>query len=69
MIEDLIDEISSYRDVVNSTPKSFWSEVEGAAEYNASIEKRQKRIPISMVTVHVRVLVLKRHVECGNGGM
>ena len=27
IIEDLIDELSSYRAVTNSTPKLFWSEV------------------------------------------
>ena len=29
MTEDLTDELSSYRAVINSTTKSFWSEVEG----------------------------------------
>ena len=37
MIEDLIDELSSHCAVIDSTPKSLWSEVEGAAEYHASL--------------------------------
>ena len=43
MIEDLIDELSSYCVIVNSIPKSFWSDVEGAAEYDASLKKKAEK--------------------------
>ena len=41
MIEDLIDELSSYsyRDVINPTPKFFWSEVKEVASFDATKEE------------------------------
>ena len=45
MIEDLIDELSLYRAVVKSSPKSFWSEVEGAADYDVSLKKKAEKDP------------------------
>ena len=45
VVEDLIDELSSYRAVINSTPKSFWSEVEGAADYDVSLKKKAEKNP------------------------
>ena len=45
MIEDLIYELSSYCTVINSTPKSFWSGIEGAASYDASLKKKAEKNP------------------------
>ena len=45
VIKDLNDELSTYCAVVNSIPESFWSEVEGAAEYNVSLKKKAEKNP------------------------
>ena len=43
MIEDLIDELSAYCAIINSTLKSFWSEVEEALSlttYNRKVKSQ-----------------------------
>jgi len=44
-IQDLIDEIPQYRAAIDSTSKSFWSDVEGAAKYDADLNKKQENNP------------------------
>ena len=69
MIEDLIDELSSYRAVINSTPKFSWSEVEGAAGYDTSPKKKAEKDPKKYGDSTGRMITLKRHIGCGNGGV
>ena len=45
MIEDAIDELSSCCAVINLTPNSFWSEVDGAAGYDASLKQKAEKDP------------------------
>ena len=39
IIEDLIKELPKYRAVVEATTKCYWSELEGAAAYDAKLGK------------------------------
>lgn len=44
-IQDIIAEIPTYRGIIASTSKSFWSEVDGAEQYNRGLKKKQEDDP------------------------
>ena len=45
IINDLLEEIPVYRAVLDSTDDSFWSKVEGAAEYDEDLRKKAEASP------------------------
>mmetsp|Transcript_24565 Transcript_24565/g.52935 ORF Transcript_24565/g.52935 Transcript_24565/m.52935 type:complete len:182 (-) Transcript_24565:801-1346(-) len=45
IIQDLIDEIPHYMAVVSITDESFWSSVDGAAEYDAALVRKIEMYP------------------------
>lgn len=44
-IQDIINEIPTYRALIASTPLSFWSEVDGAEKYDILLKKRAEGNP------------------------
>ena len=45
MLNDCIDEIPTYLAKLRSTPEAFWSELEGAKEYDEKLEKKKQQDP------------------------
>jgi hypothetical protein len=45
LLNDCFEEVPVYVAKLRSTPESFWSEVEGAAEYDKQLEKKAQRDP------------------------
>lgn len=45
LLADCIDEIPKYLAKLHSTPETFWSEVEGAEEYDAKLERQKQQDP------------------------
>lgn len=39
-LQDLIAELPTYRGAINSTPKNFWSEVDGAEKYDRDLKRK-----------------------------
>ena len=45
IIKDLINGMAMYRGVMDATDESFWSEVEGASEYDAALRRKAAANP------------------------
>ena len=45
IIEDLVKELPKYRAVVEATTECYWSEMEGAAAYDAKLRKQAEKNP------------------------
>ena len=63
-MDDLIAELSVHRANIVSADKAFWSQVEGAVEYNET-----PKIQICMMGRCGVTITLKNHTEYGNGGI
>ena len=58
--------LSSYRAIINSTPKSFWFEVEGVDDYDASLKKKAEKDPKKYGdSMWEDDALLEIHVVCG----
>ncbi len=69
ILKDLRAEIPVYCAVIAATEESFWSQVEGAAEYDAALEKKAEKDPAQYGgKLGVRT-ALNRHVGSRSGGM
>ena len=70
IINDLLEEIPVYRAALDSTDESFWSKVEGAAEYDEDLRKKAEATSPekSIMDVRDRMIKLKSLVGYGSGG-